>query len=135
VIQAKNEITTKKHGQHHDYENDALSFDTWRFETERQFSLEALREMVRKQLPASIYRCKGIVFTADSPDARFALQIVGRRTEILELDQWGSQEPHSQIVAIGAANGFDPHNLTKQFEACLDESEMVYEFMNKSNLD
>ncbi len=135
MIQAQNEMTAKKNGQHHDHENHVHSFDTWRFETKRPFSLEALRVMVRKQLPASIYRCKGIVFAVDLPDTRFALQIVGRRTEIVALDQWGRREPRSQIVAIGTANGFDSDVLTKQFEACLEESELVSEFMNKSNLD
>ncbi len=73
--------------------------------------------MVRKELPASVYRCKGIVFAADSPDKRIALQIVGRRTEISELDEWGDRTPCTQIVAIGSA--IDPHELTDKFDACV----------------
>jgi G3E family GTPase len=92
-------------------------FDTWSYVSEHPFSLEALREMVRKDLPASIYRCKGIVFTADSPDKRIALQIVGRRTEISELDAWGDRTPRTQIVAIGAS--INPQELSSQFDACI----------------
>jgi len=92
-------------------------FDTWSYETDQPFSLETLRQMVRKELPASIYRCKGIVFTADSPAKRIALQIVGRRTEISELDEWGDRTPRTQIVAIGSA--IDPQELTDKFDACV----------------
>ena len=92
-------------------------------ESEQPFSLKALREMVRKELPASIYRCKGIVFAADAPDTRLALQAVGRRTEISELGRWGNRKPSSQIVAISAPDSIDAAELTKQFEMCLVSGE------------
>jgi G3E family GTPase len=91
-------------------------FQTWSFETDRPFSLEALREMVRKELPASIYRCKGIVYTTEFPDKRLTLQAVGRRTEIYELDEWGDRKPRTQIVAIGST--IDAQELSNKFEAC-----------------
>ena len=76
--------------------------------------------MVRRQLPASVYRCKGIVFAADSPEKRVALQAVGRRTEIVELDDWGERTPATRIVAIGA--GSDAEELNGRFEACIERS-------------
>jgi G3E family GTPase len=94
-------------------------FDTWSYESDQPFSLETLREMVRKELPASIYRCKGIIFAADSPDKRIALQIVGRRTEISELDKWGDRTPRTQIVAIGAP--INAQELSTQFDACIKQ--------------
>jgi len=87
------------------------------YESDQPFSLETLREMVRKELPASIYRCKGIVFAADSPGKRIALQIVGRRTEISELDEWGDRTPRTQIVAIGAP--INANELSNQFDGCI----------------
>jgi G3E family GTPase len=98
---------------HEEYDSHGLLFDTWSYESEHPFSLTTLREMVRKDHPASIYRCKGIVFTADSPEKRLALQTVGRRTEIFELDKWGGKIPRSQIVAIGAPGGINGAELTK----------------------
>jgi G3E family GTPase len=92
-------------------------FDTWSYESDQPFSLDALREMVRRELPASIYRCKGIVLAADSPDKRITLQIVGRRTEISELDDWGDRTPRTQIVAIGAP--INAQQLSHQFDACI----------------
>lgn len=95
-------------------------FETWSYESNQPFSIEALREMVRRQLPASIYRCKGIVYARESPEKRFALQAVGRRVEIMELDEWGERTPQSQLVAIGSS--FDAGELSRRFDACLTQS-------------
>ena len=73
--------------------------------------------MVRGELPACIYRCKGIVYAADDPNNRLSLQVVGRRTEICRLDEWRERTPRSQIVAIGAS--INAHELTNKFNACL----------------
>jgi len=105
-------------GDHlHGHRSASALFDTWSYETDRPFSLVALREMVRRQLPASVYRCKGIVFAADTPGKRVAVQAVGRRTEIVELDDWGERVPRTRIVAIGAE--IDAAALNEQFESCI----------------
>ncbi len=100
-------------------QHDAASqmFETWSYKSDQPFSLEALREMVRRELPASVYRCKGIVYIADSPDKRFALQAVGRRTELAEIGDWGERKPCTQIVAIGSS--INTEELTQKFDACL----------------
>ena len=102
------------HGGHH-----AASqiFETWSYESEKPFSSEALIHMVRRDLPASIYRCKGIVHVADSPEKRYSLQAVGRRTELSPLDDWGDRPQSSRIVAIGSA--INEQELTRQFDSCL----------------
>jgi len=94
-------------------------FETWSYETERPLSLAELRLMVRRELPASIYRCKGFLYAADSPEKRLTLQTVGRRAEIIELGEWGDRQPKTQIVAIGAPNSMDEANLTALFEECV----------------
>lgn len=101
-------------------------FATWSFETDHPLDLNRLQEMVRKELPAYIYRCKGILNSTANYRKRVALQIVGRRTEILELDDWGERKPQTKIVAIGSAKELDPESLTALFESCIseDESEM-----------
>ncbi|WP_417384812.1 CobW family GTP-binding protein [Gimesia sp.] len=93
-------------------------FETWSYETDRPFSVKNLQEMVRRQLPASIYRCKGIVYCSDDPQQRFALQAVGRRTELTALDDWVTRPPRTRIVAIGS--GFDAQELTQLFDDCLE---------------
>ena len=125
VLKLHKDSAARNSEQHHDHDSLQHTFDTWSFESERPFSLKALREMVRKELPASIYRCKGIVYAADSPDTRLALQVVGRRTEISEIDRWGERAPRSQIVAIGAPNSMNATELTKKFEACVARAELA----------
>ena len=98
------------------HQNAHQIFDTWSYESDKPFSIESLREMVRKNLPATIYRCKGIVYSSESPEKRFALQAVGRRVEIMELDDWGDRQPISRLVAIGSS--FDAPELNKYFKAC-----------------
>jgi G3E family GTPase len=94
-------------------------FETWSYDTDRPLSLERLKEMVRRELPASVYRCKGIIYAADNPGKRIALQIVGRRTEISVLDDWGERIPRTKIVAIGSSNEIDRDSLTMLFEDCM----------------
>ena len=108
------------HSHGHRHETAGKIFDTWSYESDQPFSLEALRLMVRKDLPASFYRCKGIVHAADCLDKRLALQAVGRRTEITELDAWGERVPRSRIVAIGVS--MHAQGLGAMFDACLARS-------------
>jgi G3E family GTPase len=106
-----------RHEQHHAHAVASDMFQTWSYESSRPFSIEALREMVRRELPASIYRCKGIVFDVQSPEKRFALQAVGRRVEVMELGEWGERTPQTRLVAIGSS--FDSLELNRKFDACL----------------
>ena len=118
VISQREDSDVEEHEHHHEHGDVGAMFQTWSFESDRPFSLELLRQMVRRDLPASIYRCKGIIYAADSPGKRYALQIVGRRTEITELDEWGERTPRSQIVAIGAA--INAPELSDKFDACIE---------------
>ena len=115
-----NEKNDKESMNHCGSETAGKMFDTWSYETDQYFSLDALRQMVRKELPASIYRCKVIVYIADSPNIRHTLQAVGRRTEVTIMDEWAESTPFNQIVAIGEAGGFDSLELTKKFYACIE---------------
>ncbi len=91
-------------------------FDRWSYRSSEPLSLEALKEMARRRLPESVYRCKGIVFAADAPDRRFALQVVGRRTQVIELGDWGPRPRGNAIVAIG--RDMDAPGLTELFDGC-----------------
>ncbi len=99
-------------------------FETWSFDTEMPLSLERLKEMVRRELPATVYRCKGIIYSAENPGKRVTLQIVGRRTEINVLDDWGERIPVTKIVAIGSSEEIDSDLLTKLFQSCIVQPEI-----------
>ena len=91
-------------------------FDRWCFRTDRPFSRAALEHMVTRELPAAVYRCKGVVYTDGSPDRPFVLQAVGRRTDLAPLDP-STGSGISEVVAIG--RGIDGAELDRLFMAAL----------------
>ena len=111
------------HDEHHDHDH-SKAFSTWSYESDRPLSLEALREAASK-LPANIYRAKGVIYTADAPERRAVLQVVGRRVDISLEDKWGDRLPRTQIVAIGAPGAIDKEALRDKFEQCLSPPEGV----------
>ncbi len=100
---------------HHDH---SQAFSAWSYETDRPLSLEALREAASK-LPASIYRAKGVIYTADAPERRAVLQVVGRRVDITLDGGWDGRPPRTQIVAIGAPGAIDGTALCAAFAECM----------------
>ncbi len=79
-------------------------------------AITASRDQIASLVTLMTCRCKGILFTNESPDTRFALQVVGRRVEIMELGEWGERTKQSRLVAIGSL--FDAEELNSKFEAC-----------------
>lgn len=98
--------------------NHGGTFSTWTFESSRPLSLEALREAARR-LPASVYRCKGVIYTADAPGHRAVLQMVGKRVNLIPDGAWVGRPPRTQIVIIGAAGTLEPELLLKTFASCM----------------
>ena len=96
------------------------AFHKWSFESASPMSLKDLEHFVKKEMPGSIYRCKGVVYSVEEPTRRAVIQIVGRRTDIELLEEWGDREPKTQIVAI-ANNEIDDSALQAKFEACLQD--------------
>ena len=109
------------HDNGHNHTDHGQTFSTWSYESDQPFSQEALDEMIKKRLPANIYRCKGVIYTADYPERRVVLQVVGRRADMTLGEEWGGQSPRTQIVAIGAPGSIDPQTLTAQFDACISK--------------
>ena len=108
---------------HEDYDahhgvDHTQAFSTWSYETDEPMSLEALREAARK-LPASIYRCKGVVHSTDAPGQRAVLQVVGKRIDISLEGDWGDRPPRTRIVAIGAHGAVDSAALQEKFDQCI----------------
>jgi G3E family GTPase len=92
----------------------ARQFAAWTFRRHQPLDGVALRAAIAA-LPSTILRAKGIVSLAEAPDARFVLQLVGRRWS-LEA-QPGQVTPFalSEIVCIGLAEQLDPARLEVLF--------------------
>ncbi|MGH8701236.1 MAG: CobW family GTP-binding protein [Burkholderiales bacterium] len=100
---------------HHDH---AQTFSTWSYETDVPLSLDLLRETARK-LPASVYRCKGVVHSADAPGRRAVLQVVGKRVDLTLESEWGERTPRTRLVAIGARGAVDGDTLRASLDRCV----------------
>ena len=110
------------HDAHHNEHDHSKVFSTWSYETDQPLKLEALRQAMRK-LPGTVYRAKGVVYSADAPQQRAVLQVVGRRVDITLQDEWGERTPRTKIVVIGAPNGIDPAMLGHQFNLMIPKTE------------
>ena len=95
----------------------AHAFSTWSYETDHPLSLEALQEAAAR-LPVSIYRCKGVIHSADAPGRRAVLQVVGKRVDVSLQGEWGEESPRTRIVAIGAHGAVDGDALQERFDRC-----------------
>jgi G3E family GTPase len=105
------------HDGHQGHDHSEM-FSTWSYQSGQPLALGTLRETLR-QLPGTVYRVKGVVFTADEPQRRAVLHVVGRRVDISVQDEWGRRTPRTQIVAIGAAGSIDANLLADTFAACI----------------
>jgi G3E family GTPase len=105
--------------EHHDDHDHGSRFSTWTYETDRIFDEAALREMIRKDLLGSVYRCKGFVWIdgAEGPQ-RMVLQAVARRSELTPAPPSDPDDRRSRIVAIGTAD-LDEAELRRLFDGCL----------------
>jgi G3E family GTPase len=106
------------HCHDHHADDHTRTFSTWSYETDRPVSLESLRE-VASRLPSNIYRCKGVIHSADVPARRAVLQVVGKRVDLTLEAEWGGRTPRSQIVAIGAYGTLDGAALQDKFDRCV----------------
>ncbi len=86
----------------------ANSFETWTYETQRSFDAEALRRILSR-LPPRVYRAKGVV-AIDGAGAAI-VQVVGRRVEITPGGD--AETPPSQLVFVAARDAVDRHALAR----------------------
>jgi G3E family GTPase len=100
-------------------------FSTWSWTCDRPLSLPKLRA-VFEALPETVYRAKGIVHIEEMPTYRIVLQMVGKRSNLVDAGLWGTQSAHSEIVLIGARDSIDSDKLEDLFESCVaSEDEAV----------
>ena len=100
------------------------SFSTWSYETNSPLSLAALRETAGR-LPANVYRCKGVIYSADTPEHRVILQVVGKRIDITLSHEWGERQPCTRLIAIGEHGAMNDEVLRQTFDRCLADLQLA----------
>jgi G3E family GTPase len=103
------------HEHHHHsnhLENDG--FTSLSFQSDKPLSLRKFQYFLDNQLPASVFRAKGILWFDESPK-RHIFHLSGKRFSI-DDDEW-KNEPKTQLVLIG--QGLDQETLNSQLNNCL----------------
>ncbi|NJN92838.1 MAG: GTP-binding protein [Anaerolineales bacterium] len=96
-------------------------YETWSYTTSKPL-LKAALQTALEGLPRSIYRGKGFVYLADSPEQRYILQLVGKRVRLDGDQVWGTQPPQTELVFIGEPGALDPAKLQANLDRCLVEN-------------
>jgi G3E family GTPase len=102
------------HDHSHHLENDG--FISVSFVSDKPFYIRKLQDFLDNQLPANVFRAKGILWFIESPD-RHIFHLSGKRFTI-EDDLWKShQTKQNKLVFIG--QNLDTDFITQQLQQCL----------------
>jgi G3E family GTPase len=99
------------HHSHH-LENDG--FTSISFQSNKPLEIRKFQYFLDNQLPANVFRAKGILWFDESPK-RHVFHLCGKRFSI-EDEEWKGQ-PKNQLVLIG--QDLDTEKLRSQLENCL----------------
>ena len=106
------------HDHHHHHHSDHLEqdgFTSVSFESDTPFNIRKFQDFLDNQLPENIFRAKGILWFAESPQ-RHIFHLSGKRFSI-DDEEWKG-EPKTQLVLIG--QDLDHDKLRSQLQACVE---------------
>lgn len=103
------------HGHGHAQEHGIEGFTSLSFESDGPFSLRKFQNFLDNQLPAGVFRAKGILWFNES-QRRHVFHLAGKRFSIDDSD-WPSEQRKNQLVLIGKQ--LDHPTLRKQLQACV----------------
>jgi len=108
------------HG-HHDHDHDQHpdhqaieGFTSLSFSSEGPFALRKFQNFLDNQLPATVFRAKGILWFNES-ERRHVFHLAGKRFSLDDSDWSGPRK--NQLVLIG--KGLDHDRLRQQLQACV----------------
>ena len=105
---------------HHDHDHsDHLAVDGFTslsFQSDGPFALRRFQNFLDNQLPAEVFRAKGILWFKES-ERRHVFHLAGKRFSIDDTDWTGERK--NQLVLIG--RDIDHDTLRQQLQACVDE--------------
>ncbi len=93
---------------------DIDGFTSVSFERDQPLAIRKFQYFLDNQLPASVFRAKGILWFDESPK-RHVFHLSGKRFS-LEDEEWNGRTPKSQLVLIG--QNLDEEVLRSQVESC-----------------
>jgi G3E family GTPase len=107
------------HGHTHDdgpeHAHAIEGFTSLSFESDGPFSLRKFQNFLDNQLPAGVFRAKGILWFNES-QRRHVFHLAGKRFSIDDSD-WPAETRKNQLVLIG--KNLDHPSLRRQLQACV----------------
>jgi G3E family GTPase len=106
------------HDHSHHTHSDHLAIDGFTslsIVSDKPFSIRKFQHFLDNQMPANVFRAKGILWFDESPK-RHIFHLSGKRFS-LDDDQWKTDERKNQLVLIG--QNLDHDKLRREVEACL----------------
>jgi G3E family GTPase len=105
---------------HHSNHLEVDGFTSVSFESDRPFAIRKFQHFLDNQLPAAVFRAKGILWFDESRNEegkpkRHIFHLSGKRFT-LDDDEWKGQ-PKNQVVLIG--QNLDHDQLKEQLQACV----------------
>lgn len=106
------------HHHHHSAHLENDGFVSVSFVSDKPFDIRKLQDFLDNQLPANVFRAKGVLWFKESPD-RHIFHLSGKRFTI-EDDVWKpNQTKQNKLVFIG--QGIDGDRILEQLQKCLVE--------------
>ncbi|MCY7284778.1 MAG: GTP-binding protein [Cyanobacteria bacterium CAN_BIN43] len=99
---------------HHSNHLEVDGFTSLSFQSDRPFSIKKFQQFLDHQLPASVFRAKGILWFDESPK-RHVFHLSGKRFSLDDTEWTG--EPKNQLVLIGQE--LNHEQLKAQLDACI----------------
>lgn len=100
---------------HHDHSHlDVDGFTSISFDRDQPLAIRKFQYFLDNQLPASVFRAKGILWFDESPK-RHIFHLSGKRFS-LEDEEWNGRTKKNQLVLIG--QNLDEESLKAQIEQC-----------------
>ncbi len=93
------------------------------FVCDEPLSLARLRDAAMN-LPANVFRAKGLVYLRERPEHRCVLQVVGQRARIDISRPWGDDPRRTELVFLGRRD-LDEDAVAAAFQACTEPPSRV----------
>jgi len=95
----------------------SVAFESWVHLIDDAVDVDELLLAVR-ELPRSVYRVKGFVYSSREPDRRWVLQAVGQRATAHAELPWGDRTPRTELVVIADRATVERDDVTVRLDGC-----------------
>jgi G3E family GTPase len=94
-----------------------LGYDSWSYVAGEPID-RALLEAFIEALPDGMLRAKGIMQLADDLEHRWVVQVVGRRSTLVQGQRWNAERPNTRLIVLAVPGSLDGDQLDNAIQLC-----------------